>query len=301
MTYNSLTASKGSSGAISTWTNYSKLDVPVIVDEAQSILYGEGRLRTREMTADGVFTMPQYGSYIALSSISANFLEPIGKIRVPSFNSYIDHKDSASVEGCRTYTENNGTLGANPFTTTSGSSTVSVNLPSHNLTQDSVFYTTGATAFNGVTIAGTFPVNGITDTNNFTIDITSLGTTPSGTGPGGGSAATYTADSLNFGSPVYFGIWNERINFDQSFFQQSLCRIQFYQSLPLLSSTNQTNFLTNRYPKLLRIACMAAAAEFMKDDTEYQKWITRLQSAVEAVSVENDMQYRGMDLAPDIP
>lgn len=301
MTYNSLTSAKGTSGAIATWVNYSKLDIPVVVDEAQSILYGEGRLRCREMMADAVFTMPQYGSYVPLSSLSATFLDPIGDIFVSTFNSHIRHKDSGFVQAIRTFTENSGTLGANPFTTANGSLTVSVNLPNHGLTQDSVFETSGAAAFNNVTINGTFPVNGITDTNNFTIDITTLGVTPNASGSGGGSAVTYLADSLNFGSPICFGIWNERINFDQSFFQESVCRIQFYQSPPLLSADNPTNFLTNRYPKLLRISCMAAAAEFMKDDTEYQKWLTRLQSAVEAVSVENDMQYRGMDLSPDIP
>lgn len=301
MTWSTLTAAKGAAGAVSTWANYGLLDVGVIVDEAQALLYSEARLRCREMMADATFTMPQFGSYVPLSSISATFLDPIGDIFVSTFNSHIRHKDSGFIQAVRTYTENTGTLGSNPFTTANGSLTVSVNLPNHGLTQDSVFSSSGATAFNNVTLNGTFPVNGIVDTNNFTIDITSLGQTPNAAGAGGGSAVAFLADSLNFGSPIYFGIWNERINFDQSFFQQSVCRMQFYQSLPLLSSTNQTNFLTNRYPKLLRIACMVAAAEFMKDDTEYQKWLARLQSAVEAVSVENDMQYRGTDLSPDIP
>ena len=298
MTWTTLTAAKGQPGAIMTWCNYSLLDVFTVVDEAQSLLYGEGRLRAREMMTSMVFTMPQFSSYLALP---ANFLDPIGDIFVSTFNSRIHHRDSAEIQNRRTFTENSGALSTNPLTTTSGSNTVSVYLPSHGLTQDSTFYLTGATAFNGVTIAGTFPVNAITDSNDFTIDITSLGTTPTGTGPGGGSSIAYTSDALNFGSPDYFGIWDERINFEQSFYQQSLCRLQYYKSLPLLSASNETNFLTNRYPKLMRIACLAAAAEFMKDDTEYQKWITRLQSATEAIANENDMQYRGMEILTDTP
>jgi hypothetical protein len=39
MTYNSLTAAKGTSGAVATWVAYTKLDVPVIVDEAQALIY----------------------------------------------------------------------------------------------------------------------------------------------------------------------------------------------------------------------------------------------------------------------
>jgi len=298
MTYTSLTAAKGTSGAIATWVNYTKLDIPVIVDEAQSLLYGEGRLRCREMMTDTVFTMPVGTAYQPLPS---GFLEAIGPIEVTSFNTRIRHKDSAYVERNRNYTETSGTLGTDPFTTSAGSNTVSVALPNHGFSQDSAFYVTGATAFNGVTLNGTFPINGITDANDFTIDISSLGTTPNTSGSGGGSAVNYICDSLTQGTPIFFGIWDEQIKFDQAFFQTSLCRLQYYHSLPLLSATNQSNFLTKRYPKLIRHACMAAAAEFMKDDTEYQKWLTRLQQAIEAVSMENDMQYRGLELDPEIP
>lgn len=303
MNYTSLTAAKGTSGAIATWVNYTKLDIPVIVDEAQSLIYSEGRLRTREMLTDIPFTMPQWSSYFALPS---TFLEPVGDIATTSFNNKIKHKDAGYINACRNYDETSGTLGTNPFTTTANSNTVSVFLEDHGFTQDSPFYVAGAVAFNGVTINGTFPINGITDANDFTIDITSLGTTPTASGAGGGSAVTYICDQLTYGTPYFYGIWSDAsgngyLKFDQAFFQTTLCRLQYYQSLPLLSSTNQTNFLTNRYPKLMRTACMAAAAEFMKDDTEYQKWLARLQSAVESISVENDMQYRGMDLSPEIP
>jgi hypothetical protein len=299
MTYASLIGSKSVPGSIATWVNYSKLDIPVIVDEAQALIYGEGRLRAREMMADMVFTMAPWSSYQALPS---GFLEPIGRIFCTSFNTYIRHKDSAFIQGSRNYNEqSNGALGTNPFTTAIGSNTVSVNLPNHGFTQDSSFYTTGAVAFNGVTISGTFPVNGITDANDFTIDISILGASVTGAGAGGGSAVTYTCDILVYGTPEAYAIYNERINFDQAFFQQSLCRMQYYQSLPLLSSTNQSNFLTNRYPNLMRVACMAAAADFMKDDNEYQKQFGRLQAMIEKISVENDMQYRGLELDPDIP
>ncbi len=66
------------------------------------------------------------------------------------------------------------------------------------------------------------------------------------------------------------------IHFDQAVFQTSLMQLQYYQSLPLLSASNQTNFLTNRYPNLMRVACLCAAADFMKDSEEYQKQFSRL-------------------------
>lgn len=298
MSYTSLTAAKGTSGAIATWVNYTKLDIPVIVDEAQTLLYGEGRMRFREMMTEVVFTMPVNSSYLALP---ARFLDPIGPIQTTSFNNRIRHKDSNFIQANSNYSEQTGLLTNNPFTTTNGSNTVNVFLANHGFTQNSIFNSTGATAFNGVTINGTFPINGIVDQNNFTIDISLLGTTPSGSGAGGGSNVNFYCDILTAGTPYFFGIWNENIYFEQAFFQTTLCRLQYYQSLPLLSNSNQTNFITNRYPKLMRHACMAAAAEFMKDDIEYQKWLARLQQAIEATAIENDMQYRGMELDPDIP
>jgi hypothetical protein len=297
MTYTSLSAAKGTSGALATHVDYTKLDVPVIIDEAQALLYGT--LRTREMRTDTAFTIPVGGSF---QPLPARFLDPIGRIHMTSVNLSIRQKDENFLQvRTRNYTELSGTLGTNPFTTTSGSNIVVVNLPGHGFSQDSLINTSGATLFNGVTINGTFPISSVIDTNNFNIDITSLGTTPSGSSAGGGSVVAYICDNLIQGMAVWFGIWNENIYFDVGFSQTTLCKMQYYQSLPLLSSTNQTNFLTNRYPHLLRTACMAAAADYMKDDIEYQKGVMRLQALVQQVNIENDMSLRGMELAPEIP
>lgn len=303
MTYGSLIAAKGQPGAIATWTNYTLLDTATIVDEAQTLLYGPGRLRCREMMTAMTFTMQQNYAAVALP---ANFLDPIGPIYVSTFNSPIKHKDSQWIQRNRNYTETLGTLGTNPFTTTLDSYTVNVNLPVHGFTQESSINLSGATAFNGVTLNGTFIINGIPDANDFTIDITPLGTLPTAAGSGGGSAVNYICDDLVEGTPYWYGIWTgtdgiEYIHFDQAVFQTSLMQLQYFRSLPLLSSTNQSNFLTNRYPKLMRTACLAAAAEFMKDDAEYQKQMTSLNGMIEAVEIENEMQFRGLELDPDIP
>ena len=102
MSYNSLVASKGTSGSIATWASYSLLDLPALVDEAQSLLYGEARLRTREMMTSMVFTMPVNSGYYG--PLPSNFLEPIGKLYIPTYNLRIPHKDSAWVESNRNYT-----------------------------------------------------------------------------------------------------------------------------------------------------------------------------------------------------
>ena len=303
MSYTSLTAAKGTPGAIATWVNFTLLDIGTIVDEAQTLLYGPGRLRAREQMTAVNFTMFQN---FAAFPLPANFLDPIGPIYVTTFNTPIRHVDTQFLQRNRNYTETLGTLGANPFTTTSGSNTVSVFLANHGFTQESLFSTTGATTFNGVTLNGTFEINNIPDANDFTIDITPLGATPTASGSGGGSAVNYICDDLVEGTPYWFGIWNGTdgkplIHFDQAVFQTSLMQLQYFQSLPLLSPTNQTNFLTNRYPNLMRVACMCAAADFMKDDNEYQKQFSRVLQMTEQIAVENDMVNRGMELYPEIP
>jgi hypothetical protein len=297
MTYSSLIASKGSSGSIATWVAYSLLDLPPIVDEAQSLVYG--LLRCREMMTELSFSVPVNGSYIDLPD---RFLDPIGRMKLTSFNTPIRHKDSGSLQQNRNYDELSGTLGANPFTTVASSNLVTVALDGSGFTQDSVFNTSGATAFNGAAINGTFPITDIAaDGNSFTIDISILGTTPSASGAGGGSAVDYICDQLIAGIPQWWAIWNEQLKFDVAFSQQSLGKLQYYRSLPLLSTSNQSNFLTNRYPQLMRTACVTAAADFMKDDAEYQKGLTRLETLVQTISIENDGQLRGMELDPFIP
>lgn len=297
MTYTSLTGAKGTSGSIANWVSYTLLDIPPILDEAQALIYS--LLRTREMLADYRFSMGVNGANFPLPT---GFLDPIGRIRLTSINTQVRHKDSNFIQASRNYAETSGTLGTNPFTTTSGSNLVSVALPANGFAQDSSFNSSGATAFNGATINGTFPITALAaDGNSFTIDITALGTTPSASGAGGGSAVAYLCDNLVQGIPAWWGIWNETAYFDVAFSQASLGIMQYYKAPALLSTANQSNFLTNRYPQLIRVATNTAAADFMKDDSEYQKGMSRLQALTQSISVENDGYLRGMELDTDTP
>lgn len=298
MSWTSLTAAKGQPGAIATWLNYAKLsvDVDTFLDEAQSLLFT--LLRCREMRSRFLFTMPVGSAY---TSLPAGFLDPIGRMYAPTLNMEFRHKDEAFVQGVRNYFETNGTLGANPFTTVASSNTVTVNFPNHGFSQDSIFYTTGATTFNGATITGTFQVTAIVDVNNFTIDISTLGSTPSASGAGGGVSVNYTCDILSQGSPLFWMITDELIKFDFAFDQQTVCELYYFKSPGLLSSTNQTNWLTNRYPHLLRETCNVLAVDWMRDSEEYQKHLTALTAKVQAVSIENDMFWRGAEINTETP
>jgi hypothetical protein len=294
MTYTSLTAAKGITGSVANWVNYTKLDIPVIVDEAQAMIYTY--MRTREMTSQFQFNVPIYGS---VASLPANFLDHIGRIMVPSINMDIAHKDAGFVMRTRNFTETSGVLGTNPFTTTNGSTQFSVNLPGHGFNQESSFNISGATFANGINFNGTFLIVSITDANDFVCD--TLTQTATGSGADGGSTAAYLCDNLQQTFPQFFAIWDEAIHFEGAFTQGYNAQLLYFRSLPLLSATNQSNFLTNRYPHLMRTACQAAAADFMKDDIEYQKCSTRLQAIIQTVMVDNDGQYRGLEIDAETP
>lgn len=294
MTYTSLTAAKGTTGAIANWVNYSRLDIGTIVDESQPLIYS--MLRVREMRTKFTFNMPIYGASVALPT---NFLDPIGKIYCPSINRRFAQKDENYILTNRNYDETSGTLTSNPFTTSIGSTQVSVYLGGHGFNQESSINFSGSTAVGGITPNGTYDIVSITDANDFVIDtLTQVATS---TVSGGGSDVAYLCDNLVGGISNYWAIWDEEIHFDSAFLQAMNCQLQFYQSLPLLSSSNQSNFLTNRYPQLVRTACVTAAADFMKDDTEYQKGMTRLQAMVQQINIENDMSMRGMELDTETP
>jgi hypothetical protein len=288
MTYPSLVGDKNTAGSIARWVNYSKLDADQILQEAQSLIYS--MLRVREMRAHFSFAIAPGGDRVALPT---GFLDPIGKISFLGSGAKAEQRYPNFIQRRRVYTETSGALSANPFTTTSGATLITVNLASHGLAQGSAFFTAGAAAFNGVTIAGTFDVSAIVDANNFTIDIAPLGATPSASGAGGGAAVTYVADNLVQGTPLYWGVWDETIFFDVAFAQPANCNLQYFRSLPILSPTNPTNFLTNRYPHLLRKACTAQAWDFIRNDAEYQKDVAALTALVEQTNAEGDLAYRG--------
>lgn len=295
MSYSSLVGSKSIPGSISGWVSYSRLDLPTIVDESQALLYS--LLRVREMRASTFFNM---GIGSTWTPLPARFLDPIGKIFMPSFNTWISHKDLGFVRTARNYAETSGTLGSNPVTTTSSSTLVSIALTGHGFNQGSAFNMAGAAAVGGVTPNGTFEIVAVTDANNFVVDLISQTATSGATG--GGTTIAYLCDNLTQGTPLWWSIWDERIQFDSAFNQAANCQLFYYQSLPLLATTtNETNFLTNRYPHLMRKACQAAAADFMQDDAEYQKTVTALQGLVGQIQYEADLELRGAELYAETP
>jgi len=294
MDYTTLISAKGTAGSILNWVGYSKMDAPTLLEESQALIYEF--LRVREMRKEWVF-----GASVGTSAISlpSRFLDPIGKIENTVQNTEYDHLTEARVKELRTYDEiSSVSLGASPFTTVSGSGLVTVNKTAHGITQDSKLTIAGASAVNSITPNGTYPVVSITDADNFVID---TGGTASASGSGGGSSATYTGSLLVQGSPICWSIWDDQVKFNAAFDEAAVMSMLYYRLPDSLSATNTTNFLTIKYPRLLRVASLAIAAEFMKDDAEYNKQVAALQAMIRQTAITDDFSYRGASFGTETP
>lgn len=71
-------------------------------------------------------------------------------------------------------------------------------------------------------------------------------------------------------------------------------RLTFYQRPASLASDNETNWLTQKYPTLLRRACLRFAAEERKRTTEAQALELMCLSDIEDIKKESDLNMRGM-------
>lgn len=285
MTYTTLVAPKGTAGSIAAWVNYAKLDLPTILEEAQSLLYS--MLRVREMRTEWTFQVAAGFSEVALPE---RFLDPDSPIMSVADQLVIDHRTEQDVLQQRIHEEVFGSLDGDPVATTAGSALVTIAAANHGLTQGSTVSFIGVAAVGGLTLDGAYPVVAILDADHFQIN---AGSEATATASGGGNDASFAANRLIDATPSLWAVWDEAVKFDCAFEAARTCKLIYFRRPALLSPTNPTNFLTQRYPRLLRTACQAMAADFMKDTNEYTKALTALQALVQSTAAEGDLMYRG--------
>lgn len=100
---------------------------------------------------------------------------------------------------------------------------------------------------------------------------------------------TYTNDVLDTGTPMEVAIFDEAFQFACKAEAQRKYDLVYYKTPTLLSASNTTNFLTRRWPYILRIACLAGAARFMKDMDEFRTQETELIAFCEKANAESDL------------
>ena len=103
------------------------------------------------------------------------------------------------------------------------------------------------------------------------------------------------AGNYTQGTPSAFSVFNEVLNFDMRADQAYPVVFDFYKRPDALSGANETNWLTTRYPHLLRVACLRAAAEHMDAADKIERYSAQFDRIIQEVNVLDDLSLTGVD------
>jgi len=115
--------------------------------------------------------------------------------------------------------------------------------------------------------------------------------------------ASYAYDGSGYRQvqqPMWYFSDATNLKFDSAPDQAYPYLLYYYCQPTALGATNLTNFITQFYPRLLRCATCAAAAEFMKDagqgnyDRTY--WEQNFMAEMEKAQIESDRSVRSQDI-----
>lgn len=93
------------------------------------------------------------------------------------------------------------------------------------------------------------------------------------------------ATRVNTRPDIYYVHGGTTIEFDVPADKTYTTRLLYYAIPTALGSGNTINFLTQRYPRLLRAVCVAFANEFLKDQKEKLYWLQLAMAIVQEVNV----------------
>lgn len=106
---------------------------------------------------------------------------------------------------------------------------------------------------------------------------------------------SWTAGVLDSGDPAFYAIFDEALQFDCRTSVQWRARVLFYKKGDPLSTSNERNFLTDRYAHLLRMACLATAARFSHDEEMFQREQRLLLNEIAEANAMDELSRRGQD------
>ena len=105
----------------------------------------------------------------------------------------------------------------------------------------------------------------------------------------------WTSGVLDSGDPAYWSVFDDAIQFDCKATTALTARMMFYKQPDALSASNETNFLTRRYPHVLRMACLATAARFSHDDEMFQREQRLALAEIDLINAQDELSRRGQD------
>ena len=97
--------------------------------------------------------------------------------------------------------------------------------------------------------------------------------------------------------PSRYAIWAEAIQFDYAMDAARSFRFIYFEKPADLSVSNTTNFITTRYPHLMRAACEKYAYIFLKQPDAAAGADSRMTMALERIAQSDDLSRRGMILS----
>jgi hypothetical protein len=104
-----------------------------------------------------------------------------------------------------------------------------------------------------------------------------------------------SANTLVSEQPFKYSVYGELLQFPCKADAAYTASLLFFQRPHYLASTagKTSNFLTTRYPALLRSACLMFAADYRDDDARYKRWNKRTDELIARANVEADLSLRG--------
>lgn len=110
------------------------------------------------------------------------------------------------------------------------------------------------------------------------------------------SLALDTSGELPVAMPTAYAISAGNLLLNHKADMTYSAKMAYYGSPESLSSSNPTNFLTDRYPTLLRRACLMYAAEARKEFDLMNSTEIKALAQIEDIKKEGDLAMRGMEL-----
>lgn len=92
---------------------------------------------------------------------------------------------------------------------------------------------------------------------------------------------------------LFYAIADEIMHFDVAAETAMTLTMSYWRRPPALSVSNQTNFLTERFPGLLRAACLMHAADYRSDDEKYVRYKARCDELIARANTEADLALKG--------
>jgi hypothetical protein len=103
------------------------------------------------------------------------------------------------------------------------------------------------------------------------------------------------------GLPRWFALTGTTVEFDCAADASAAGTylMDYFGTPAALSAINPTNFLTVRYPTLLRKACLWAAADFKKDRQGVQQYSAEVLALAQNIMGNDDLAFRGGEYTAD--